>query len=172
MVSRGASGLGSSVRATGVSVLGFAENPVIAFGLPAHTFLRRIAGGSTGMVGSTITSFGKLQKVCATKCRLELAVSRSSKSRASLKEFMLWQFLNLTRKLIHFGLALLQFILQLIFFRSTERERESPQADFSQCIHFLRRSITIFSKKTRSRLFTSAWIEACSYREASYSRLL
>ena len=119
----------------------FCGKSVITFGLPAHKFLKRIAVGSIGMVAYKKTSIGKLQKVCVTKCRLQLAV---------------WHVLNLNRKLIHYGLALLQLILQLIFFMSIERERvciiflnsvSLGTADFFQCIHFLYRSITRFSKK-------------------------
>ena len=47
-------------------------NPVFAFGLPAHTPVKKIAVGSSGMVGSTKTSLGKLHKFRVSKCRLEL----------------------------------------------------------------------------------------------------
>ena len=43
---------GSSVRAAGLSVLRLTGNPVVAFGLPAHTSVKRIAVGSSGTAGS------------------------------------------------------------------------------------------------------------------------
>ena len=51
MVSLCVSRLGSPVRATGFHLLDASGNPAVAFRLPAHTDVERIAVGSSGMVG-------------------------------------------------------------------------------------------------------------------------
>ena len=94
-------------------------------------------------------------KWLGTACGLEVFEISSIAQRI----YVLLQFLN--RELIHCGLAPPQFIHRIIFFVSKQRERirirflnsvSLRTANFFQCIHFMHRSNTRFSKNSFAAL--------------------